>query len=90
MGSCASVHNKGNPDSGIKMGMSFGSKKDKLMIPESPIKNKLSAVDLPAKTAFKDNGTELISGFILVPLSFKSLKTGVFNLCSHVVVATLR
>uniref|UniRef100_A0A2P2JK56 Uncharacterized protein n=1 Tax=Rhizophora mucronata TaxID=61149 RepID=A0A2P2JK56_RHIMU len=58
MGSCASVHNKGNPDSGIKMGMSFGSKKDKLMIPESPIKNKLSAVDLPAKTAFKDNGSK--------------------------------
>jgi len=38
MGSCASVH-KGTPTSAMKLGMSFGSKKDKLVNPESPIKN---------------------------------------------------
>jgi len=38
MGSCASVP-KGTPTSAMKLGLSFGSKKDKLVTPESPTKN---------------------------------------------------
>ncbi|KAJ6776932.1 hypothetical protein OIU74_000996, partial [Salix koriyanagi] len=37
MGTCASVHNGSAPESAMKLGVSFSSKKDKLVTPESPI-----------------------------------------------------
>ncbi|EEF50925.1 uncharacterized protein At3g27210 [Ricinus communis] len=56
MGSCASVH-KGTPESAMKLGVSFGSKKDNLVIPESPIKDKHVNDHTPIKT-FDDHGSK--------------------------------
>ncbi|XVE67714.1 hypothetical protein DITRI_Ditri09bG0010500 [Diplodiscus trichospermus] len=42
MGSCVSVH-KSSQDSAMKLGLSFGSKTDKLIIPPSPVKDKPAA-----------------------------------------------
>ena len=56
MGSCASVHNGTAPESAMKLGVSFSSKKDKLVTPESPINdNKHSTANPPIK-AFGDFG----------------------------------
>ena len=56
MGSCASVHNGTAPESAMKLGVSFSSKKDKLVTPESPINdNKHSTANPPIKT-FGDFG----------------------------------
>ncbi|KAB5520954.1 hypothetical protein DKX38_025273 [Salix brachista] len=51
MGTCASVHNGTAPESAMKLGVSFSSKKDKLGTPESPINdNKHSTANPPIKT----------------------------------------
>lgn len=51
MGSCASVHNATAPESAMKLGVSFSSKKDKLVIPKSPINdNKQSTANPLIKT----------------------------------------
>ncbi|KAJ8750319.1 hypothetical protein K2173_014234 [Erythroxylum novogranatense] len=56
MGSCVSVH-KGASDSTMKMRVTFGSNTDKLVIPESPIKDKPATVDLSNKT-FEEFGSK--------------------------------
>lgn len=56
MGSCVSSH-KGTPDSAIKLGVSFGSNTDNLVIPETPIKDKHVNGDHPIKT-FEDYGSK--------------------------------
>ncbi|CAK7328290.1 unnamed protein product [Dovyalis caffra] len=51
MGSCASVHKGTAPESAMKLGVSFKPEKDKLVIPESPIKdNKQPTGHSPIKT----------------------------------------
>ncbi|KAG5254397.1 transmembrane protein [Salix suchowensis] len=63
MGTCASVHNGSAPESAMKLGVSFSSKKDKLVTPESPINdNKHSAANPPIKT-FGDFGSKEESFF---------------------------
>ncbi|KAI4350527.1 hypothetical protein L6164_004976 [Bauhinia variegata] len=70
MGSCASTHR--NTQTDMKLGLSFGSKTDKLVIPPSPIKDKPSngnfrIDDIALKSqwspsrstkSFKDNGSK--------------------------------
>ncbi|KAJ6754445.1 hypothetical protein OIU79_027124 [Salix purpurea] len=63
MGTCASVHNGTAPESAMKLGVSFSSKKDKLVTPESPINdNKHSPANPPIKT-FGDFGSKEESFF---------------------------
>ncbi|KAJ6751456.1 hypothetical protein OIU85_001939 [Salix viminalis] len=63
MGTCASVHNGTAPESAMKLGVSFSSKKDKLVTPESPINdNKHSTANPPIKT-FGDFGSKEESFF---------------------------
>lgn len=57
MGSCVSVH-KGTPESAMKLGVSFGSKTDNLVIPESPIKDKQVNGDRPSIKTFEEYGSK--------------------------------
>ncbi|KDP46300.1 hypothetical protein JCGZ_10140 [Jatropha curcas] len=57
MGSCVSVH-KGTSESAVKLGLSFGSKKDNHVIPESPIKDKQVNGDYPQIKTFEDYGSK--------------------------------
>ncbi|XWS30494.1 hypothetical protein CRYUN_Cryun24cG0122400 [Craigia yunnanensis] len=62
MGSCVSVH-KSSQESAMKLGLSFGSKTDKLIIPPSPVKEKPAANDdftLKSQSpfTFKDLGSK--------------------------------
>ncbi|KAJ8768308.1 hypothetical protein K2173_021248 [Erythroxylum novogranatense] len=51
MGSCVSVVYKGTSDSAVKMGVTFGSQTDKLVIPESSIKT-FDDLDIKDETFF--------------------------------------
>ncbi|XVF16219.1 hypothetical protein REPUB_Repub10bG0012900 [Reevesia pubescens] len=63
MGSCVSVH-KNSQESAMKLGLSFGSKTDNLIIPASPVKEKVAAangdftINPQSPPTFKDLGSK--------------------------------
>ncbi|EOY02761.1 hypothetical protein QUC31_018008 [Theobroma cacao] len=62
MGSCVSVH-KSSQESAMKLGLSFGSKTDKLIIPPSPVKEKPAAncdfaLNVQSPSTLKDLGSK--------------------------------
>ncbi|XWS40601.1 hypothetical protein CRYUN_Cryun17cG0009800 [Craigia yunnanensis] len=62
MGSCVSVH-KRSQESAMELGLSFGSKTDKLIIPPSPVKEKPAAngdftLKSQSPSTFKDLGSK--------------------------------
>ncbi|XVF57825.1 hypothetical protein PTKIN_Ptkin07bG0013700 [Pterospermum kingtungense] len=62
MGSCVSVH-KSSQESAMKVGLSFGSKTDNLIIPPSPVKEKPVAngdftLKSQSPSTFKDSGSK--------------------------------
>lgn len=63
MGSCASVHNATAPESAMKLGVSFSSKKDKLVIPKSPINDNKQSTANPLIKTFGDFGMLLFYDF---------------------------